>query len=195
MSSIIVRMVTYCTGSARQKRAYFSEASGVVVLDNVEVLFCASENGRNYFAYGDVPFSAFTVDEYLKYRRALCGAGAPCELLRKLGISASKRLGRLTAVQMRCVSFLEKTAGRPACAVMINLDGTRYSRRNDACLKRLLSVLPEAYVCVTDERFVRHASADAKILAFGKKVKGARPAFYSARVLAKRIGAKRIAVM
>ncbi len=58
-------MTTYCTGSARQKRDYFKETDGTVVLDNVEVLFCVSENGRNYFAYGDVPFADFSVAEYL----------------------------------------------------------------------------------------------------------------------------------
>lgn len=189
-------MVTYCTGSARQKRAYFGEASGVVVLDNVEVLFCVSENGRNYFAYGDVPFSSFTVERYLRYRRALCGDKAPLGLLTAFGISRKKRLKRLSPVQMRCVSFLEKTAGKTDKAVVINLDGTRYSRRNNAMLKRLLSAVGDAYVCITDDRFIKNADSGISLLSFGKTGKCVnRPSFYSARQTAKAMGAKRVSVM
>jgi len=188
-------MVTYCIGSARQKRDYFKAAEGAVVLDNVEVLFCASENGRNYFAYGDVPFGDFTVEEYLKYRRALCKEKVTNATLDKYGISPRKRLKRLSAAELRIVMFLEKTAGRTDKAVVVNLDGTRYSARNNAALKRLLSGLSEAYVCVSDARFLKYADKNVRTLEFGKPQKAVRPAFYSAKRLAEKIGAKKIAVM
>lgn len=193
--SIIDGMVTYCIGSARQKRDYFADSSGIVLLDNVEVLFCASENGRNYFAYGDVPFAAFTVAEYLKYRRALCGSDISPDKLKELGISPDKRLKKLSPVQMRTVMFLEKTAGVTAKTLVVNLDGAKYTKRENARLYRLLECVSDAYVCVTDERFVKHAATNAKTLSFGKKPDRIRPAFYTARRLAKRIGAKRVAVM
>ena len=188
-------MVTYCIGSARQKRAYFEEAEGVVVLDNLEVLFCASENGRNYFAYGKVPFAEFTVSDYIAYRRALCGEAVSDKAIRALGLNPRKKLGRLSPVEMRCVSFLEKTAGHTEKTIVVNLDGAKFSRRAEARLKLLVSKAPDAYVCVTDERFIDRASKPFDTLSFGKPAEDTfEPAFYSARLLAKRIGAKRVAV-
>lgn len=195
MPSIIYGMVTYCIGSARQKRAYFAESGDNVVLDNVEVLFCASENGRNCFAIGDVPFATFTVAEYLNYRRALCREKAPISMLERFGISENTRLGRLTPVEMRCVAFLEKTAGRTESPVVVNLDGARYTRREAELLNNLLKTVSVAYVCVTDRRFVKKRPPDAKVLTFGNGRTGGRPTFYSARLLAKRIGAKRVSIV
>lgn len=189
-------MVTYCIGSARQKREYFGKLDGAVILDNVEVLFCASENGRNYFAYGDVPFSAFTVREYLKYRRALCKAEIPADMFGKLRLRANKRLGKLAPAEMRCVAFLEKTCGSTDKPVVINLDGAKYTRRNAAALMRLVALCKDVYVCVTDKRFLRRSGATAQTLAFGTPVvKRARPKFYAAKRLAQKINAKRVAVM
>ena len=187
-------MVTYCLGSARQKRAYFGKLDGAVVLDNVEVLFCASENGRNYFAYGAPPFGGFTVEQYIKYRTALCGRPFPAAALEKLCISRSKRMEKLCPAQRRCVAFVEKTGGATDGAVVVNLDGTRYSRKNAAALDRLLALCKTAYVCVTDPRFVKRAKqAEFNTLAFGKAVKHKRPAFYAAHKLAKKLGATRVA--
>ncbi len=189
-------MVTYCIGSARQKRAYFEDASGVVVLDNVEVLFCASENGRNYFAYGDMPFGTFTVEEYLRYRRALCATEFSLEPLRAFGIQPNKLIRRLTPVEMRCVAYLEKTWGKTDKAVVINLDGTRFSRRANALLKKLIAAIEgDAYVCITDARFMTHAENGYKTLTFGVPTAGEKPTFYAAKKLAHRIGAKRVSIM
>lgn len=187
-------MVTYCIGSARAKREHFA-ATDAVILDNVEVLFCASENGKNYFAFGSVPFGSFTVEEYLTYRRALCTEPFSADCLKPFAIPASKRVGRLTPVEMRCVAFLEKTMGHTDRAVVINLDGTKYSKKNNAALKRLLKVIGEAYVCVSDARFVVNADNVYKTLVFGKACEGEKPKFYAAKKLAKRIGAKRVSVM
>lgn len=187
-------MVTYCLGSARQKREYFMDASGVVVLDNVEVLFCASENGRNYFAYGPVPFGNFTVAEYVRYK--LGARGAPsAEQIKTFRLDPDKRLKRLSAAQMRIADFLAQTGGRTDKAVVISLDGAKYTRKNAAALKNLLNAADEAYVCITDKRFMRIAANDCKTLSFGKSVKGARPEFYAAKELAKKLGAKRVSVM
>lgn len=186
-------MVTYCVGSARQKRAYFASASGVVVLDNVEVLFCASADGKNYFALGEVPFGSFGVLEYLKYRRALCDKKVNASQIRALGLSPRKRLKRLCAAEMRLVMFLEKTAGETDKAIVVNLDGCKYTRRNAAALKRLTALADEVYVCVTDERFI---PSGARIMRFGKRVKRARrPMFYAARRLSRILGAKRVEVV
>lgn len=187
-------MVTYCLGSARQKRAYFA-ASDAVVLDNVEVLFCASIDGKNYFAYGDVPFSSFTVSEYLKYRRALCSADVDEGDIRAFGISPDKRLCSLVPAEMRIVAFLEKTCGKTDRAVVVNLDGTKYTRRNAAALNRLLARVKDAYVCVTDRKFVRKAPVEHRELSFGKPSFCGKPVFYYAKILARKINAKRISVM
>ncbi len=195
MMSIIVCMVTYCIGSARQKREYFKEASGAVVLDNVEVLFCASENGRNYFAFGDVPFGSFTVSEYLSYATSADDVRPSAETVRLLGLQPGKLLSKLCPAEMRIVSFLELTAGRTDKSVVINLDGTRYTRKNNAALKRLLSFVPDAYVCITDGRFLDRADDGYKTLSFGKMANTSKPSFYAAKRLAKKIGAKKVAVM
>ena len=194
-ASILCGMVTYCLGSARQKREYFKDASGVVVLDNVEVLFCASENGRNYFAFGDVPFGGFTVGEYVRYKCACVCAVPSAAWIKELGLNPDKRLKRLSPAEMRAADFLAMTGGSTDSAVVVNLDGARYSRKNAAALKKLLKAVNSAYVCVTDERFLRLADKSSKTLRFGKSVKSMRPAFYAARQLAKKLGAKRVSVM
>ena len=186
-------MVTYCIGSARQKRAYFKDME-YVVLDNVEVLFSVRENGRNYFAFGDVPFADFTVGEYLNYSRAL-ESKVSDDVIAAFGLDKNKKLGRLCAVKMRTVLLLEQTAGEPDKPVVINLDGTKCSRRNVRALRFLLQRITSAYVCVTDERFLKKARGEYRTLRFGKSVNAKRPAFYAAKVLAKRIGAKRVAEM
>lgn len=187
-------MITYCLGSARQKRAYFNRLDGAVVLDNVEVLFCASENGRNYFAYGTPPFGGFTVEQYIKYRTALCGRPFPHAALDALRVSPRKRMEKLCPAQRRCVAFVEKTGGDTDSPIVINLDGTRYTRKNAVALDRLLAVCKTAFVCVTDPRFVKRAKQIGfKTLAFGKAVKQKRPAFFAAHRLAKKIGATRVA--
>ncbi|MCH5158826.1 MAG: hypothetical protein J1F33_06490 [Clostridiales bacterium] len=187
-------MVTYCIGSARAKREYFADV-GAVVLDNVEVLFCASENGKNYFAYGDVPFGSFTVEEYLTYRRALCSEPFSEKSLLPFKIQATKRIKKLVPAELRCVMFLEKTNGHTDKPVVINLDGVKYTRKNNAALKRLISAAGDAYVCVSDARFVVNADKGYKTLVFGKTNGGVRPKFYAAKRLAKRIGARRASVM
>ncbi|MDE7464570.1 MAG: hypothetical protein K2M48_06030 [Clostridiales bacterium] len=189
-------MITYCMGSARQKRDYFKDMTGAVVLDNIEVLFCASEDGRNYFAFGEIPFAGFTVSEYLNYRRAPEEVKLTDADIRAFRLSPKKRLGRLCAAQLRTVMFLELTAGKTDRPVVVNLDGAKYGRRNAAALRRLLSCLTSAYVCVTDRRFVKHARGAFNTVSFGKSATAsARPAFYAAKVLAKKMGAKRVAEM
>lgn len=181
--AIIEGMVTYCVGSARQKRAYFMRQSAAV-LDNVEVVFCANVNGKNYFAYGGLPFAEFTVKSYLKYRTALCDGGANFALLDKLGIRLNERIGKLCTAQMRCVQYIERIARGECGTVVINLDGTRYSRKNAKFLNALLSVCKNAFVCVTDNRFVRRAKRIDRIMRFGKPCK-TRAALYKANRLIK----------
>ena len=189
-------MVTYCIGSARQKCAYFRD-SDAVVLDNSEVLFCASENGRNYFAIGKPLFASYTVEQYVKYKCAATPTQEPdaSEFI-KLGISPRKRVGRLTTAEMRAVDFLAQTGGKTDRAVVVNLDGTKYSRRCQAALARLVRALPvnDVYVCVSDPRFLKHAESNVKTLEFGKRADGKRPSFYSARILAARLGAKKVCI-
>ncbi len=187
-------MVTYCLGSARQKREYFKEAANAVILDNVEVLFCASEDGRNYFAFGDVPFGGFTVEEYVRYKCATVRTAPSAAMIKSFGLNPDKLVKRLSPAQMRILSFLAQTGGRTEKAVVVNLDGARYTRKNAAALKRLLAETGEAYVCVTDKRFMRIAESDSKTLRFGKQVKAGRPNFYAAKALAKKLGARKVAV-
>lgn len=189
-------MVTYCTGSARQKREYFKDMKDAVVLDNIEVLFCASENGRNYFAYGDIPFGDFTVEQYLAYSRALFDDKATLADMRTFALSPRKKLKRLCEAQLRAVMFIEKTLGRTDKTLIVNLDGARYTRKNARVLALLLSQVKNAYVCVTDDRFVGRARMEHNTVAFGKKVKPSPPPkFYAAKALAKRIGATRVSCM
>lgn len=189
-------MVTFCLGSARQKREYFRNKD-VLVLDNIEVLFCASENGKNYFVYGAVPFSEFKVAEYIKYRRALCGGETDLSVLARLDIPLNKRFGRLCEAERRGVMLAEKTGGaEPSATVLINLDGAKYSRKNMRALDRLLHECKDAYVCVTDKRFLKHASVPYKELHFGKAANAkVRAEFYAAKLLKKRLGASKVAVM
>lgn len=188
-------MVTYCIGSARQKRAYFQKDKDAVVLDNVEVVFCASENGRNYFAYADVPFAAFTVKEYLAYRRALCPKVDCAPVLKRLRIPEHARLDKLSPAQMRSVMYVEKTGGGICGKLVVNLDGTKCTRKNVKALRRLLFDCPDAYVCITDARFMKRVGLAYKSLSFGTPNKKSRPKFYSARILAQMLNAKRVAVM
>lgn len=185
-------MITYCIGSARGKRAYF-KGDDYVVADNIEVLFCVSENGRNYFAIGDVPFAEFTVSQYLNYKRALCKEKPDEKIMRVFGLDPDRRVGSLSNVKMRALQILEKTCGKTDKPVVVNLDGTRYTPRLNRELKRLIGALGCCYVCVTDARFLRYASKAVKTLFFGKYVKRHAPRFYAAKRLAELIGAKRIA--
>ena len=188
-------MLTYCIGSARQKRTYFMNDKDAVFLDNAEVLFCASEDGKNYFAYGSLPFSDFTVSEYLEYARALKSEKVTREIIETFGIDPETRLKRLCPAQYRCVQFLEATRGVRQKKLVVNLDGARYSKKNAKALDALIALADEVYVCVTDKRFTTKCKHEYKILSFGKPTKRTRPRFYAARLLAKRIGAKRIAIM
>ncbi len=101
---------------------------------------------------------------------------------------------KLSAAEMRIVSFLELTAGKVDKPVVINLDGTEYDRKNAAALNRLLAKTGEAFVCVTDKRFIEKAKGEIRTLEFGKGARFATPRFYAAKRLAKKIGAKRVAV-
>lgn len=196
-AAIITGMVTFCLGSARQKREYFKN-KGVLVLDNIEVLFCASENGKNYFAYGAVPFSEFEVADYIKYRRALCGGETDLSVLTRLGISLRKKFGRLCEAERRAVQLAEKAGGKASASVLINLDGARYSRKNMRVLDRLLLECENAYVCVTDIRFSKRTGVAHERLYFGKpniKAHKAHAEFYAAKLLKRRLGATRVSVM
>ena len=186
-------MVTYCIGSARQKRAYF-QAGDYVLLDNEEVVFCASENGFNYFAYGAPPFSAFAVREYLDYMRALCPHKVTDADITRFGLDPAARLCALSPVKRRALSYLEKTGGKSELTPGINLDGTRYSMRARRELKKLVREIGDCCVCVSDLRFLRHAERGARVLKFGKSVKRGRPKFFAAKRLAGELGITRIAV-
>ena len=189
-------MVTFCLGSARAKRAYIKKIEDAVLLDNIEVLFCVSENGRNYFAYAPVPFSEFSVYDFLMYRRALCGDKVATSDIKRLGINPKAKIGRLPAAARRGVQFLEKTCGHTARPVVINLDGIRYTRRNAAALKRLLSALQnDAYVFVTDNRFKKRFRGSCATMAFGKQAKTSTHRFYNAKLMAEKAGANKISIM
>lgn len=189
-------MITYCLGSARQKRAYFSDFPCGLYLDNIEVLYCVSENGSNCFAIGDVPFADFTVREYLRYRRALCASVPSDADIRALGLDPNKRLRKLRPAQMRCVQFLEKTGGigkisGKYASLIVNLDGCR-ARGNRAALKRLVRLFDNVYVCVTDEKFVRKHSP-CRLLRFGRHVAHRRGEYKPSREFACAVpGVKRV---
>ena len=194
--AIIINMVTFCLGSARQKRAYVKSIKDGVLLDNIEVLFCVSENGRNYFAYAPVPFSDFRVHDYLKYRRALCGDKITEFDIRRFGLSPRTKIGRLAAAERRIVQYLEKTCGKATGPIIINLDGIRYSRRGMAALNRLISALSvDVYVFVTDVRYVRRFKGKRDTITFGSQSKPRTHRFYSAKLLAQRVGANKISIM
>lgn len=185
-------MITYCLGAARQKRAYFAKMRGeAIFLDSLEVIYCADGNGVSCFAIGDVPFASFPAEQYLKYRRALL-AESKTELLDSLRIKRDTPLGKLSPAQVRCVQFIEKTGGDARKPIVVDLDGTKYSRKNARALRTLLSLCREAYVCVSDERFIPRKTS-AKIMRFGSALRARRPRFYPAKRL-KNIGAKKIAV-
>ncbi len=167
----------------------------VVFLDNTEVLFCASEDGRNYFAYGDLPFSDFTVAEYLEYARALKGEKVTRQIIETFGIDPDVRVKRLCPAQYRCVQFLEKTRGLRQKALAVNLDGSKYTRKNAAFLDALIKLADDVYICVTDKRYMTKCKYEFKTMLFGKPTKRIKPKFYAAKLLAKRLGAKRIAIM
>ncbi|MDE5563234.1 MAG: hypothetical protein K2J01_06825 [Clostridiales bacterium] len=188
-------MVTFCLGSARAKRAYIKTIEGGVLLDNIEVLFCASENGRNYFAYAPIPFGGFRVGDYLRYRRALCGDKLLSSDIAKFGINPDKKLRKLCAAERRIVQFLEKTRGKTDKPVIVNLDGIRYSRRNMSALKRLLSAVPQAYVFVTDKRFSSRFRGAFVTQTFGSQSAFITHKFYAAKELADRVGANKVSVM
>lgn len=188
-------MVTFCLGSARAKREYIKSVKGALLLDNIEVLFCASENGRNYFAYAPVPFAGFSVYDYLTYRRALCGQKLIVSDIKAFKLNPKKKLGRLSAAERRIVQFLEKTCGVADKPVIINLDGIRYTRRGMAALRRLISVIPEVYVFVTDRRFINRFRGESKTLNFGSNTAFTAHRFYAARALAQKIGANKISIM
>ena len=188
-------MVTFCLGSARAKRAYVKTIEDAILLDNIEVVFCVSENGRNYFAYAPVPFSEFTVYDYLSYRRALCGEKLIASDIKRFGINPKRKMGRLSAAERRNVQFLEKTCGKADKPIIINLDGIRYTRSGMAALCRLRAVVPDAHVFVTDRRCAAryHGECDTKM--FGAQSKHSTHRFYAAKLLARKIGANKISVM
>ncbi len=167
----------------------------VVLLDNTEVLFCASEDGKNYFAYGDLPFADFTVAEYLEYARALKGEKVTRQIIETFGIDPDTRIKRLCTAQYRCVQFLEKTRGIRQKKLAINLDGSAYTKRNAKFLDTLAALADEVFICVTDKRYMTKFKHDYKVMQFGKPAKRIKPKFYAAKLLAKRLGAKRIAIM
>ena len=194
--SIIADMVTFCLGSARQKRAYVKTVKDAVLLDNIEVLFCVSENGRNYFAYAPVPFFGFTISDYLSYRRALCGKRLDESDIIRFGLNPKKRMGKLSAGERRTVQYLEKTCGSTDKPVIINLDGIRYGKRSSAALYRLIKAIStDVYVYVTDPRFARRFRGKYETLTFGAQSKRRFHRFYYAKILAEKVGANRISIM
>ena len=194
--SIIADMVTFCLGSARQKRAYIKTVKDAVLLDNIEVLFCVSENGRNYFAYAPVPFFGFTVSDYLSYRRALCGKKLNSDDIIRFGLNPNKRMGKLSAGERRTVQFLEKTCGVTDKPVIVNLDGIRYGRRCGQALYRLIKAIStDVYVYITDPRFARKYSGKYETMTFGLQSKRRFHKFYYAKILAEKVGASKISVM
>lgn len=193
--AIIIAMVTFCLGSARVKREYVKTIEDAILLDNIEVLFCVSENGRNYFAYAPVPFSEFGVFDYLNYRRALCGDKILASDIERFGINPKRKMGKLSAAERRTVQFLEKMCGKMDKPVIVNLDGIRYTRRGMSALRRLLAVIDEAYVFVTDKQFVTHFRGECTTQTFGAQSSYTSHRFYAARLLAKKIGANKISIM
>lgn len=188
-------MVTFCLGSARAKRAYIKTVGDAILLDNIEVLFCVSENGCNYFAYAPVPFGEFTVFDYLSYRRALCGEKLIASDIKSFGINPKRKMDKISAAERRTVQLLEKTCGKADKPVIVNLDGIRYSRRCMAALCRLLAVIPQAYVFVTDKRFVTRFRGECTAQTFGAQSDYTSHRFYAAKLLAQKIGANKISIM
>lgn len=169
------------------------------MLDNEEVLFCASENGRNYFAYGAVPFAVFTAEQYVKYKLALCGAEKTVEalsMLSMLNIPHDVRLGAIVPAQRACIDYIiKKSGGLLKERTVVDLDGVKCTRKNRKALNELIGLCPDLFVCVCDNRFLKYAKKPFTTLDFGKRQKCSRPRFYEARRLAKMISAYKIAVM
>ena len=68
-------MIVYCLGDAKAKRAAFRAADGGInsmSIDNDEILTVLKNDGKTYFAVGDIPFADMSVSEFVAYSKSLC---------------------------------------------------------------------------------------------------------------------------
>ena len=140
----------------------------VALADNDEVLAYLPERGRTYFVVGDNPYGSFTVEQYISYNgRLVKGKGCQKEeataFFRKvLGkrLAFTRKVSTLSTVQYRALALFtlitEKTE-----QVIVNFDGTRFSRGVKKSIERMAFALSQSFdttVCVTDERLTsKHA--------------------------------------
>ena len=158
--------VLYLLGDPALKRKTVRKSVNekVALADNDEVLAYLPERGRTYFVVGDNPYGSFTVEQYISYNgRLVKGKGCQKEeataFFRKvLGkrLAFTRKVSTLSTVQYRALALFtlitEKTE-----QVIVNFDGTRFSRGVKKSIERMASALSQSFdttVCVTDERLI-----------------------------------------
>lgn len=145
-------MVIYCPGRDTVKRRVFNSFD-CTILDNEEVFTTFTRNGHECFAVSAPPFADFTVSEKLAFE----GAKFDETFFAPLAVKSKKRFGSLDTVQQRAVVYCERiTDSRREKPLVINLDGTVYSKKRARLLARFLALLPNptVFIFISDDRFV-----------------------------------------
>lgn len=164
-------MIVYCLGDAKAKRAAFRSTDGganSMSIDNDEILTVLKNDGKTYFAVGEIPFADMSVSEFVSYGKSLCKT-QPAHR-REISYYAKlfgfksvmcKKLKKLSVPQYRMAQFLTKY-DLSVRDVYVNFDGLEYSRANKKAVNGFLSKIKRyfnIYVGVSDFRFTRYGSA------------------------------------
>lgn len=164
-------MIVYCLGDAKAKRAAFRSTDGGInsmSIDNDEILTVLKNDGKTYFAVGDIPFADMSVSEFVAYSKSLCktqpARRRETSYYAKLfGFKSvmNKKLKKLSVPQYRMAQFLAKY-DLSVRDVYVNFDGLEYSRANKKALEGFLSKIKRyfnIYVGVSDYRFMRYGAS------------------------------------
>lgn len=178
--------VTFCLGNIGiKRRAFRTPETGAVSIDNDDVLLSFRLDEKLYCAIGSLPFSDFSVREYMAYVRSLrsprpLGDGEIRYLLRAVGFRRGlyTRVGALSRVEYRhlCLAARMEIDTR---VVRLNFDGLPFSRRHRRQLLYLLRTLDPRYetlVAVTDTRFIPHLARTVLYTEAGQKPVSGRKA-------------------
>ena len=169
----------YCIGDATEFRAKRTE--GNIYCDNDEMApnISAATLSSNNMQDGDVlslvnmttkrkkkaqiPFSTFTILEYVRYTRALVdeknqSKGQVVERLKQVGLNKKVRckVKKLTPIEYRALSLATKLEQNTHTAYL-NFEGLKYNKKNKKVLTRTLNHLAsnlKVYALVDDARFV-----------------------------------------
>lgn len=179
--------VNYCVGNIGIKRRFFNEKKeGAIVADCDDSLGWFSLSGELYCIVAPPPFANMSVKSFIRYKRALLGAGramSDAEIKYVLGqvglkVRLSRKVGSLSAVLFRHLTLAAKwnpTVG----SVYVNLDALSGGALNRRRVKALCSALEEkfeVYVAVSDSRLI---PKNARILDFSaektEQIKKPRP--------------------